>query len=573
MARKSIHSRQRYIDSEIGTVFRKRKGKTEVALIYPNTYSVGMSNLGFQTVYRLLNEMDMVSCERAFLPDSDETADSGIRTMESNRSIHEFPVIAFSVSFESDFLNLIAVVEKAGLPLQSAARGDPHPLVIAGGVACFLNPEPAAPFVDCFLIGEAEQLLPRFIEALDLSAGRKENLYHIARTVPGAYVPQFYTPVYHSDRTIKEFAALEEGVPKTIKRVFEKELSATSAYTSILTPNTAFRDTFLVEVSRGCPHGCRFCTAGFIYRPPRFRSAEVLKQNIDMGKEMSRKIGLMGTAVSDHPEIGALCQYAIDRDLSVSFSSLRADALTPELMEALKKSGIKTATIAPEAGSERMRRIINKGLTETQIVTASKTLVKSGIPNLKLYFMIGLPWETDADIDAIVTLCIKIKEQFLEASREEKHIGTITVSVNPFVPKPFTPFQWVPMDDIKQLNRKIKKIRDGLGKVANVNVQAESPRKAIIQALLSRGDRRVSDILLLALKNQGNWSRTIKESDQDISFYVNRERSTDEFLPWDFLDHGIRKSFLRREYERARRAETSKACPMKSCDRCGVCQK
>ncbi len=571
MARKSSNRRQRYIDSEIGGVFQKKKGKIDIVLIYPNTYSVGMSNLGFQTVYRLLNEMDAVSCERAFLPDFDEKAGSEVRTVETNRLITEFDVIAFSVSFESDFLNLIAVVEKAGLPLQSAARGDPHPLVIAGGVACFLNPEPVAPFVDCFLIGEAEQLLPRFIDALDLASGKQDFLYRAACTLPGVYVPEFYTPSYHSDMTFRALTPNRADIPETVKRVFEKEISRTFSCTSILTPNTVFKNTFLMEVSRGCPHGCRFCSAGYIYRPPRFRSFSTLKQNIDMGKEKSRKIGFMGAAVSDHPDIGGLCQYAMDKGFSVSFSSLRANAFTPELISALKKSDIKTVTIAPEAGSERMRCIINKGITENQIYEAVKMVVQSGIPNLKLYFMIGLPWETTHDIEAIVTLCKEIKEKFLMESREKKRIGTITVSVNPFVPKPFTPFQWAPMNDVKQLNKKIEIIRDGLKKVANVRIQAESPRRAIVQGLLSRGDRRIADLLLLAVKNQGNWSKTFKETDLDIGFFANRERSIDEFLPWDFIDHGIRKSFLVKEYNRAQREETSAPCPMKPCDQCGVC--
>ncbi len=571
MTRKSGNIRQRYIDSEIGDVFQKQKGKIDVVLVYPNTYSVGMSNLGFQTVYRLLNEMDEVSCERAFLPDFDEKADSKVRTVETNRSIAEFDVIAFSVSFESDFLNLIAVVEKAGLPLQSAARGDPHPLVIAGGVACFLNPEPVAPFVDCFLIGEAEQLLPQFIAALDFSAGRQNFLYQVACTLPGVYVPEFYTPYYNSDMTCMDLIPNRTGIPKTVRRIFEKEISKSFSCTSIVTPNTVFKNTFLVEVSRGCPHGCRFCSAGYVYRPPRFRSFSFLKQNIDMAEEKSRKIGFMGAAVSDYPEIGGLCQYAMDKGFSVSFSSLRANALTPELISALKKSDIKTVTIAPEAGSERMRCIINKGITEKEILETVKIIVQSGIPNLKLYFMIGLPWETKQDIDAIVILSKTIKEQFLLESREKKRIGTITVSVNPFVPKPFTPFQWAPMDNVKQLNQKIEIIRDGLKKVANVRIQAESPRRAIVQGLLSRGDRRIADLLLLAVKNHGNWSKTFKETGLDIGFFANRERSVDEFLPWDFIDHGIRKSFLVKEYNRAQREETSAPCPMKSCDQCGVC--
>ena len=573
MTRRRDNRKRRRADSEAGSVFRKHAAAIEIGLVYPNTYAVGMSNLGFQTVYRLLNEMDSVACERAFLPDPDEKAADTIRTIESNRSLAEFPIIAFSVSFESDFLNLIAVVEKAGLPLQSAARGDPHPLVIAGGVACFLNPEPAAPFVDCFLIGEAEVLLPRFIAALDLSSRRNEMLHHVARTVPGVYVPELYRPVYHRDNTLREMVPLSEDIPLKIKRIFVQDLSTTAAYTSITTPDTAFPDTFLMEVSRGCPHGCRFCTAGYIYRPPRFRSLSLLKQNVDIGKSMARKVGLMGTAVSDHPEIGSICQHALKEGLGVSFSSLRADALTPELLSALKKSGIKTATIAPEAGSERMRTIINKGITEAQILDGVREIVQNGIPNIKLYFMIGLPWETTDDIEAIVSLCIRIKEQFLAASRENRRIGSITVSVNPFVPKPATPFQWAPMDDIRSLNGKIKQIRLGLKKVANVRVQAESPRRALVQALLSRGDRRVAELLVQAFRNQGNWSKTIKESDLDIEFFVRRDRPMDELLPWDIIDHGIRKSFLVSEYERARREQASPDCPMRSCDRCGVCQK
>ena len=571
MTRNSGKPFRKIIDSEIGTVRKSHKGRIGIALIYPNTYSVGMSNLGFQTVYRLLNEMPDIYCERAFFSRIESRSDDRIRTIESNRSITDFQIIAFSVSFETDFLNLTAVVEKAGLPLQSAARGDPHPLVIAGGVACFLNPEPVAPFIDCFLIGEAEKLLPRFFEVLDLSSGRKKYLKKLACTVPGIYVPKFYTPSYDSDGIIDGFRPSED-VPSRVRRVFEENISDKPSCSAILTSETAFKKTYLIEVSRGCPHGCRFCSAGYIYRPPRFRSFSTLKKNIDTGGSITKKIGFLGAAVSDHPDIGKLSLYAIDRGLDVSFSSLRADSLSEDLVASLIKSGVKTVTIAPEAGSEKMRRIINKGINKTQILGAVETLVNSGIPNLKLYFMIGLPGENETDIEAIVNLCMEIKDRFLKASREKKRIGTITVSVNPFVPKPFTPFQWAAMDDIKNLNRKIKKIRDGLRKTANLRVQAESPRRSFIQALLARGDRRVSDLLLLAIKNRGNWSKTIKETALDAHFFASRERSLEELLPWDFIDHGIHKRFLAREYERARKAETSEPCPMKCCSKCGVCE-
>ncbi len=571
MTRNSGNPYRHFIEQEIGTVKKGRKGRIGIALVYPNTYQVGMSNLGFQTVYRLLNEMPDVYCERAFFSINESRSDDRIRTIESNRPITDFQIIAFSVSFETDFLNLTAVIEKTGLPLQSAARGDPHPLVIAGGVACFLNPEPIAPFVDCFLIGEAEKLLPRFFEVLDLSIDRNKYLKKLARAVPGIYVPKFYTPSYDANGIIDGFHPLED-VPSSVQRVFEDHISDKPTCSTILTSETAFKKTYLIEVSRGCPHGCRFCSAGYVYRPPRFRSLAVLKKNIDAGGLITKKIGFMGAAVSDHPDIGKLSRYAIDLGLDVSFSSLRADSLSEDLVGSLIKSGVKTATIAPEAGSEKMRQIINKGINKTQILGAVATLVNSGIPNLRLYFMIGLPGEDEKDIDAIVDLCIEIKDRFLKASREKKRIGTITVSVNPFVPKPFTPFQWAPMDDIKNLSRKIKKIRDGLRKTANLRVLAESPRGSFIQALLARGDRRVSDMLVLAVKNHGNWAKTLKETALDAHFFASRKRSFDERLPWDFIDHGIHKRFLAREYERALMAETSEPCPMKGCSRCGACE-
>ncbi|MDM8522980.1 radical SAM protein [Desulfococcaceae bacterium HSG8] len=562
--------------NEIGVIRKNPRGRIRVALVYPNYYHVGMSSLGFQAVYHFINEIEYAVCERAFLPKN-----SRMITEESGRLLSDFDIIAFSVSFENDYSNLFTILEKANLPPLSDDRNDTFPLVIAGGVACFLNPEPIAPFTDCFLIGEAEKLLPPFFSCFHDAAfatdrhkkssffEKKPFLKHLARNVPGAYVPGFYRTAYHKDGTIQAVEPLCD-VPARIPRVFLGDLSRTPTCSTIVTPDTTFRDTFLIEVSRGCPHGCRFCSAGYVYRPPRFRPLSLLKECLEKGASLTNRIGLMGAAVSDLPGLTELCSYI--EDIKISFSSLRADALTPELIASMKQSRVRTATIAPDAGSERMRRVINKGITEDDILSAAEGLVSGGIPNLKLYFMIGLPTETEDDIRAITDLCKKIKQFFLASSRAKKRIGEITVSLNVFVPKPFTPFQWAGTEDIRALKKKIKQVKKDLKRVANIRVHAENPRHAQIQALFSRGDRRVAEILSLAHRNRGNWPMTLKESPFQTDFYVNRARSYDEPLPWDIIDHGVRKSFLERENRRALEAKVSPPCRVGNCNVCGVCE-
>jgi radical SAM family uncharacterized protein len=570
MALKSAKSNKKFLESEIGTIRKQWKGRISVALVYPNHYHVGMSNLGYQTLYQLLNGLDHVVCERAFLTHDKGSEFPRTTTVESGRPIADADIIAFSISFENDYPHLLTILDSAGIPLRASERGDRHPLVIAGGVACFLNPEPIAAFIDCFLLGEAEGILPRFFQIFEPRTRKKVLLKNLARDVPGAYVPAFYQPRYHDDGTLAAFEP-KKGVPPKIDRIYLKDLNQTATCSTVVTPHTTFDRSFLIEVGRGCPHGCRFCSAGFIYRPPRFRSIAQLEETIKRGAKLTDRIGLVGAAVSDLPKIDELCGKFGDKNIRISFSSLRADRLTPGLLSILKKSNVKTATIAPEVGSERMRRIINKGITEEDVLTAAGVLVDNGIPNLKLYFMIGLPGETEADIDGIIKLVKQIKHRFLTSSRARKRIGTITVSLNSFVPKPSTPFQWAAMDEVKTLKRKTKKIKNELKKVANLRINSDIPRWAYLQAMFSRGDRKVADILLLAHANKGNWAQTLKTVPVNPDFYVLRERNLNEKLPWDFIDHGIKKSFLQREYQRAKQELTTPTCQVETCRMCGVC--
>jgi len=571
MDRKGDTDRQRRLDAEISVMEKQgRRGKTAVVLIYPNTYHLGMSNLGFQTVYRLLNELDGIVCERSFLPDKDVANTGDIISIESGRSISTFDIIAVSLSFENDYPNLLTILQKAGLPFRSAQRDETRPLIIAGGVTCLLNPAPIAPFIDCFLIGEAEANLPGFMRIAQETDTRETLLTRAAQEIEGIYVPGFYREIYNPDNTFQGLEPLKD-VPHVIKRAYVRDITQTPTCSTIVTPNTTFDQTYLIEVSRGCPHGCRFCGAGFVYRPPRFRDPGLLVSCIHDGRAHTDKIGLVGAAVSDLPGLDDLCRAAEKTEALVSFSSLRADALDLNLISHLSKSKVKTATIAPDAGSERLRRCINKGISEENILTAAEALVANGIPNLKLYFMIGLPTETMEDIEDIVKLCKKVKHVFLKSSRTKGRMGGITVSINSFVPKPHTPFQWAAMDSIQTLKLKLKHIQKDLKRVPNVRVNADILRWASVQALLSRGDMRVANTLEAVHDNCGNWPKTLKASTINTDFYVHRERGYDEIFPWDFIDHGIRKSYLLAEYRKAMRGDTTAPCDVEVCRKCGVC--
>ncbi len=566
MAKRVRHGRKTGVRLEQGCIVKGQKGLIRTALVYPNTYQAGMSSLGFQTVYGLINDLDHVAAERVFLPD--DPGGEAV-SVESGQKLSSFDILFFSISFENDYLNLISLLKGAGIPLRAQNRSGDHPLVVAGGVACFLNPEPLAEFMDLMLLGEAELLISPFFDVYTPLMSRQALFEHLASTVGGVYVPSWYTPVYNSDG---DFFGMEKHSGPAPDRVRVRRVTALGdvCTTRVLTADTAFKNTFLIETGRGCHHGCRFCSAGFIYRPPRFYSEDVVVRALEGARTLTPKVGLVSAAVSDHPAINAICARGIAGDLSISFSSLRADALTDELIATLQRSGVKTATIAPEAGSERMRAIINKKISEAELLSAANRLVKAGIINLKLYYMIGLPFETDEDVAAIVRLTLKIREVFVAASRKKRKIGTITLSINPFIPKPATPFQWAPMAGIGLLKQRLKIVQEGLKRVPNIQLNWESFRMARVNALLSRGGRPTADILEDAADN--GWSRAMKHAEAYCEAVVHTERKQDEPFPWEIVDTCVRRDFLWREYQRSKTGKITPDCPMIDCRDCGICR-
>ncbi|HSQ77579.1 MAG TPA: TIGR03960 family B12-binding radical SAM protein [Nitrospirota bacterium] len=575
MSRKLKEKADALLAAERGTVHKARGVQVELVLAYPNTYHVGMSNLGVHQIYSLLNRREDTACERVFLPDEEDIEDyyktgTKLFTLESKRPVKEFDILAFSVSFEQDYLNILEILRLSGIPINKLERTDDDPLVVLGGICSFFNPEPLADFFDIAIVGEGEEVVGEFVDAYRESRekGRLEMLRAVGR-VPGVYVPEFYHIIYNEDRTIEERKKLEPSAPDRIVKRTVKDFNASPAATVVLTPNTEFSDMYLSEITRGCGRHCRFCMAGYIYLPPRNLSIANAEGQAAKADDLCGKIGLVGAALSDYPGIGELCA-AIHG--GVSISSLRADSVSEALIDRLAKSGHKTIAIAPEAGSERLRRVINKGVTEEDVLRAADMIFGRGIPNLKLYFILGLPTETQEDVDAIITLAEKAHEVQLQHARPAGRIGRITLSVNSFVPKPFTPFQWEPMERVDSLNKKLRSLEKAVRKIGNMNIIHDLPKWEYVQALLSRGDRRLGRLIRAAHESDGDWKTAVRELEIDTDFYVTRRRDVAEVLPWDFIDIGVRKDYLKNEFERALEGKFTPPCRPASCKTCGVCR-
>lgn len=571
------------LKGELQAQLKKEKGyclypagaRERFALVYPNSYHVGMSNLGIHIIYELLNKRRDTACERFFLPerrtlDRYQKTRTPLMSMETQTPLYKFPLIGFAVSFEMDYFHILEMLALGRVNLQAAERGERDPLIIAGGPCATFNPEPLSLFVDAFIIGEGEVIMPAFLDAYYRARGenlsRREMLRRLA-AVPGVYVPSLYEHRYQEDGTLAEILPLD-GAPWQVSRQWVEDLDQHPAHTVVVTEDTEF-NLYLIETARGCGRHCRFCMAGYCFRRPRNRSLPVILQEVRDALPYGKRIGLMGAAISDYPEINALCQEILGTGLSMSVASFRADSVTRELVESLAASGLKTLTMAPEAGSRRMRAVINKGIEEQHLFTAMQLGLAAGIRNFRLYIMIGLPFEEREDVEAIAGLADRLKD-YMEGQGSK---GTLTLSINPFVPKPFTPFQWAPMAGQKQVEMSLKLIRDRLKKRRQIQILSESPKEAAIQGVLARGDRRIAQVLLEAHEGGGAkaFRRVMKAHGLEEGFYLFRQRSEGEVFPWDRLDMGFSRAYLYQELRRAEALQATPAC-FDGCRRCGVCE-
>lgn len=553
--------------SEIGTVRKDRGGRLSVCLIYPNTYSLGMTNLGFQSAYHLFNEIDYCVAERAFLPSTEEMEEHArtstpLLSYESQTPVRDFDVIAFSLPFEDDYINIPKILALAGVGVKAKERHRSDPLVIAGGVAVSLNPEPVADIIDCFLIGDGEGAVRPFVDiCLDMKerpVSRQEVLKELD-SIEWSYVPSLYEFVYDGTG-IGEIRFLGgKSVVKASKCMDFGGYAVPESF--IVTPETEFKGTFLIEAERGCPRGCRFCAAGFLYLPPRWRSAESVKDAVSRGLAATGKVGLVGTAVSEYPDIKETLRLAIEAGGSMTLSSLRLDRLDSDFLGLLKEGGYRTMTLAPEAATERMRQVVNKGMADSEILDSIRLIKDAGFRKIKLYFIVGLPMEEDTDVEAIAALSKEIRSILGQ--------GEVALSVNPFVPKPFTPFQWHSFEDASVIERRLKILKRSLAGVPGITLKSMSAREARVQAYLARADRRAGSLIMAA--SEGGWKKAAKGMDAFIDGSTSALRGKESVFAWDLIDHGVKKSYLWAEYQKGLGGRLTPPCDVGSCFRCGVC--
>lgn len=549
------------LSREVGCIRKSHRDRLRVALAFPNSYFVGMSNLGFQTVYRLFNESDDVVCERVFLPPKQELQEAlraGVRlaTLESQLPVADVDVLAFSVSFEWDYTNVLTMLRLAGVPLRADERDDRHPLVVLGGAISFLNPEPLAPFVDLVCVGEGEVLVPDLVKAIGEGGGHAAILRRLVGR-PGMYVPALVEILYDVDGRVDGFAPAADPpvrVPVTKAALKTAEMAEPPA-TTVFSPDTEFGSRLLIEVVRGCANLCRFCWAGYNYLPVRAFDADRILRLAETARPHASRVGLVSIALCDHPEIERILGRLHELGYRISPASLRLDDLTEPIVRLLRASGERSITIAPETGSDRLRRVINKTVTNAQILDRAELVFAAGIENLKLYYMLGLPTETDEDLVAIRDLTAAIRDLMMRYARGRGAVGRIVASVNPLVPKPGTAYQWMPMEAAPVTERKMRRLRQLVAGLDNVYFNIKSERHSYYQALLSLGDRRVAPVIEAAERNGGQWRAAAAEAGVDPDWYVFRDRREDRWLPWDVIDGGMKPAFLRTEFDRGLREE------------------
>lgn len=549
---------------ETGAIRKPHGSAFPVALVYPNTYRVGMANLGFQFLYRCLNSHPRLSAERFFLPDRtspDAASLRGLVSEEWGRPLRDFPLIAFSIPFENDYLAIPAILDSAGIPPRQRDRGQDDPVVLAGGVAVSINPEPLGPFMDMVFIGEIHEdrdedrslffdVLVNLLESSRvLLRDRKELLKHF-KNVPSVYVPSAYRFDFEKEGLIRGVYP-DAGFPPVVSAGKRRTKDAAVPVSVLFSPDVEFGDSLLIETNRGCSRGCRFCAAGWTHFPVRYRSLERFRQDVDEALKAHRTVGLVGSDLAGHPDLEEIVSYIVNKGGTFSLSSIRPEGLTPRMVELMAATGQKTATLAPEVASPRLKRLIGKEIPAERFHELVPNLVTAGIPHIRFYFMIGLPTETDDDVEAIAQFVLQCRKIFVDASRPTKRIGKVSVQVNPFVPKPWTPFQWAAMATPKELETRARLLRQRLAKTANVTLRIESAKLARLQACLSRGDRRMAPALMSMAENRTPWLTAFRDAGINPHFYAHRERDSDEIFPWDVTYHGLSKERLYEAYSEA----------------------
>lgn len=522
--RKKAFKAKDYLQYEEGTIIKSSRGNPRVTLVYPNTYFLGMSNLGFQSVYALFNRDPQTICERAFLPDDfvfDENASrtTPLRTIESGRSAQDVSCMAFSISFENDYLNVLTILSMSGLAFHANDRSDDDPILIAGGAAITINPEPIRPFFDLLFVGEAEEAIEEIVETLRSDLNRADKIAALAK-IEGMYAcsamdnadlaspPSSICPSNDTPNSLENRVSLAHL--RQYRRRVPKDINGFPIETVIHTPYSEFGKLSLIEVQRGCGRGCKFCAEGFIYTPFRERSFDLVKEQVLRGLKRRDKIGLIGADLLVYPHIADLFRFIHANGGTFSPSSVRVDAMTPEIIALLAESGHKTMAIAPEAGSDNLRSITNKKFNNASILKVVEDLIVAGIPNIKMYLMIGLPHETDNDISEMIELVDSARKVILAQARITKRMGALTLSLNPFIPKPRTPYQVGVFEGIDVLEKKITRVKKSLLPKGGIKIYYENPFFAYVQALLSNGTTHMSDYLLEVFRNGGKLKAALK---------------------------------------------------------------